>query len=72
MELGLIGIGKMGANMASRLARAGHAVVVMDRDPAAVASLTVSFLPAIRSLPAETPTTKTQSGDPKQPPSKGS
>jgi len=42
MELGLVGIGKMGANMASRLARAGHVVVVTDRDPGAVASLTGS------------------------------
>ena len=47
MELGLIGIGKMGANMARRLARAGHTVVVTDRDPAAVASLTGSE-PSVR------------------------
>ncbi len=31
MELGLIGLGKMGANMVRRLARAGHRLVVYDR-----------------------------------------
>ena len=33
MQLGLIGLGKMGANMAERLRRAGHDVVGYDRDP---------------------------------------
>ncbi len=36
MEIGIIGLGKMGANMAERLLRAGHRVVGYDRDPAAV------------------------------------
>ena len=31
MELGIIGLGKMGANMARRLARGGHRVVVYNR-----------------------------------------
>lgn len=31
MELGIVGLGKMGANMARRLARAGHRVVGYDR-----------------------------------------
>ena len=35
MRLGMIGLGKMGANMATRLRRAGHEVVGYDRDPAA-------------------------------------
>ena len=35
MRLGLIGLGRMGANMARRLARGGHEVVGYDRDPAA-------------------------------------
>jgi 6-phosphogluconate dehydrogenase len=39
MELGLIGVGRMGANIARRLARGGHRVVVMDRDPALAKSL---------------------------------
>jgi 6-phosphogluconate dehydrogenase len=33
MELGLIGLGRMGANMARRLIKGGHRVVVLDRDP---------------------------------------
>ncbi len=36
MELGLIGLGKMGAFMTERLVRGGHRVVGLDRDPAAV------------------------------------
>jgi len=38
MELGMVGLGKMGANMTSRLLRAGHRLVVSDRDPKAVAA----------------------------------
>ena len=33
MELGLIGLGKMGGNMRERLHRAGHTVVGYDRNP---------------------------------------
>ncbi|MEW2356090.1 phosphogluconate dehydrogenase (NAD(+)-dependent, decarboxylating) [Spirillospora sp. NPDC029432] len=33
MELGIIGLGKMGANMAERLRRGGHTVVGYDRNP---------------------------------------
>jgi 6-phosphogluconate dehydrogenase len=33
MELGMIGLGKMGGNMAVRLAQGGHRVVVYDRNP---------------------------------------
>ncbi len=36
MELGLIGLGKMGANMAERLLKNGHKVVGFDRDQEAV------------------------------------
>jgi 6-phosphogluconate dehydrogenase len=42
MQIGLIGLGKMGANMAERLRKAGHEVVGFDRNPDAprtVASL---------------------------------
>ncbi len=35
MELGMIGLGKMGANMAQRLVRGGHRVVGFDPDPQA-------------------------------------
>jgi 6-phosphogluconate dehydrogenase len=34
MQLGLIGLGRMGANIARRLLRNGHTVSVLDRDPA--------------------------------------
>ncbi|MEZ0064140.1 6-phosphogluconate dehydrogenase [Streptacidiphilus sp. MAP12-20] len=34
MQLGLIGLGKMGGNMRERIRRAGHTVVGYDRDPA--------------------------------------
>jgi 6-phosphogluconate dehydrogenase len=33
MEIGLVGLGKMGGNMRERLRRAGHTVVGYDRDP---------------------------------------
>jgi len=39
MKLGMIGLGRMGANMVRRLARAGQPCVVFDRSPEAVASL---------------------------------
>ena len=39
MQLGMIGLGRMGANIVRRLMRAGHNCVVFDRDPAAGAAL---------------------------------
>jgi len=39
MQLGLIGLGRMGSNMVRRLLRAGHECVVFDRAPAAVQAL---------------------------------
>ena len=33
MQLGLVGLGKMGGNMKTRLERAGHEVVGFDLDP---------------------------------------
>jgi 6-phosphogluconate dehydrogenase len=36
MELGMVGLGKMGANMTVRLVEAGHRLVVSDRDDDAV------------------------------------
>jgi 6-phosphogluconate dehydrogenase len=39
MEVGMVGLGRMGANMSERLARDGHRVIVFDRDPAAVARI---------------------------------
>ena len=39
MELGMVGLGRMGANMAARLVRAGHRVVAFDRHPDKVQAL---------------------------------
>jgi 6-phosphogluconate dehydrogenase len=39
MQLGMIGLGRMGANMVRRLVRGGHECVVFDRSPVAVAAL---------------------------------
>jgi 6-phosphogluconate dehydrogenase len=39
MQLGMIGLGRMGANMVRRLMRGGHTCVVFDRTPAVVASM---------------------------------
>ncbi|MEC8931408.1 MAG: NAD(P)-binding domain-containing protein, partial [Candidatus Latescibacterota bacterium] len=36
MRLGMIGLGRMGANMTTRLLAAGHQIVVYDRDDEAV------------------------------------
>ncbi|MDQ3725628.1 MAG: decarboxylating 6-phosphogluconate dehydrogenase [Actinomycetota bacterium] len=39
MELGIVGLGRMGANMARRLMRDGHRIVAYDVNPDAVAKL---------------------------------
>src|SRR5215467_6309094 len=39
MELGMVGLGRMGANMVRRLMRDGHELVVYDVNPDAVAGL---------------------------------
>jgi 6-phosphogluconate dehydrogenase len=39
MQIGMIGLGRMGANMVRRLLRGGHECVVNDRNPEAVKSL---------------------------------
>jgi len=39
MQLGMIGLGRMGANMVRRLIRGGHICVVSDHSPEAVAAL---------------------------------
>jgi 6-phosphogluconate dehydrogenase len=36
VQLGMIGLGRMGGNMAERCLRNGHSMVVYDRDPAAI------------------------------------
>ena len=59
MQLGMVGLGRMGANLVRRLARAGIGAVVWDRDPAAVAALAAEGAEAasdladlVRRLPA--------------------
>jgi len=39
MQLGMIGLGRMGANMTRRLVRGGHSLVVYDRNPEATKEL---------------------------------
>lgn len=39
MELGMVGLGRMGANLVRRVMRSGHHCVVYDRDPAPGAAL---------------------------------
>jgi 6-phosphogluconate dehydrogenase len=39
MQLGMIGLGRMGANMVRRLMKGGHACAVFDRSPQAVAAM---------------------------------
>ena len=36
MQLGFVGVGKMGLNMVARLRRGGHDVVAFDQSPAAL------------------------------------
>ena len=39
MQLGMIGLGRMGANMVKRLMRAGHECVIFDMRPESVKDL---------------------------------
>ncbi|MFP5203732.1 MAG: phosphogluconate dehydrogenase (NAD(+)-dependent, decarboxylating) [Acidobacteriota bacterium] len=50
MQLGLIGLGKMGGNMAERLRLGGHQVVGFDFNPEAVARLTATGNVGVSSL----------------------
>jgi 6-phosphogluconate dehydrogenase len=50
MQIGLIGLGRMGGNMGRRLTRAGHAVVAYDRSPEAVAALAAAGIGGASSI----------------------
>jgi 6-phosphogluconate dehydrogenase len=50
MELGIIGLGKMGSNMAERLRLAGHNVVGFDFSKEATAKLTANGSRGVNSL----------------------
>jgi 6-phosphogluconate dehydrogenase len=52
MQLGVIGLGRMGANIVRRLTRAGHACVVYDRDPAPGKALAADGATAVESIAA--------------------
>jgi 6-phosphogluconate dehydrogenase len=50
MEMGMIGLGRMGANMTRRLTAAGHRIVVYDRDKSAVAAMVAEGATVAESL----------------------
>jgi 6-phosphogluconate dehydrogenase len=52
MQLGMIGLGRMGANMARRLMRGGHQCVVYDRSPDTVKALVADGAKGSDSLAA--------------------
>ncbi|MGD0709092.1 MAG: phosphogluconate dehydrogenase (NAD(+)-dependent, decarboxylating) [Anaerolineaceae bacterium] len=49
MDIAMIGLGKMGANMARRLMKGGHHLVVFDLNPAAVHALEVEGATGVHS-----------------------
>jgi 6-phosphogluconate dehydrogenase len=50
MQIGMIGLGRMGANMVRRLVKGGHECVAYDRKPAAVDELVAEGAKGARSL----------------------
>jgi 6-phosphogluconate dehydrogenase len=50
MQLGMIGLGRMGANMVRRLIRSGHSCVVFDRSPQTVGELVKDHAVGAESL----------------------
>ena len=50
MELGVVGLGRMGANISRRLMRDGHSCVAFDLDPAAVERLTTDGAVGVASF----------------------
>jgi 6-phosphogluconate dehydrogenase len=50
MKIGLIGLGRMGGNIARRLMQAGHEVVAYDRSTEAVQTLAKDGAEAANSL----------------------
>src|SRR5471030_56414 len=50
MQMGMIGLGRMGANMVRRLMKAGHQCVVFDRSPDTVKALTAEGAVGATSL----------------------
>jgi 6-phosphogluconate dehydrogenase len=52
MQIGVIGLGRMGGNIVRRLTRAGHSCVVYDADPAPGAALAREGATAAASVAA--------------------
>jgi 6-phosphogluconate dehydrogenase len=52
MQIGVIGLGRMGGNIVRRLTRAGHSCVVYDADPAPGAALAKDGATAVASVSA--------------------
>jgi 6-phosphogluconate dehydrogenase len=50
MQLGMVGLGRMGANMVQRLLKGGHQCVVFDTSPSAVSELTKEHAVGAASL----------------------
>jgi 6-phosphogluconate dehydrogenase len=50
MQIGIVGLGRMGANIARRLLKNGHEVVALDRTPAVVAELAKDHASPAKSL----------------------
>jgi len=52
MQLGMVGLGRMGAGLVRRLMRDGHSCVVYDVDPKAVQALAEAILQSLDDVPA--------------------
>jgi len=50
MQLGMIGLGRMGGNIVRRLMKAGHKTVVYDKDEKAVATLAADGAAGAKAL----------------------
>src|SRR6266852_3113957 len=50
MQLGMIGLGRMGGNIVRRLMKHGHSTVVYDKDPKAVASIAAAGAGALEDF----------------------
>jgi 6-phosphogluconate dehydrogenase len=51
MEIGIVGLGRMGGNLARRLLRGGHRCIAYDRDAAAIAELETGGAASATDLP---------------------
>ena len=55
MQLGMIGLGRMGGNIVRRLMKHGHTAVVYDRDAKAVAALAADGAAGASALEISSP-----------------